>query len=148
MNKPIYATYDCQVWDSVSHEWARLTVKVPTPLGPRFRDTEREQELGLSLNIAVSEEMGEDRDAWILKESNTMHASGEEVVMLQLWSKANKDDFSVVLAVRDFQNEVVHISPAINEECSHEWACDETGNPEQCTKCGLSFTRYVHCCCP
>lgn len=101
------ATYDCQVWDSVTHEWSRITVEVPTPVGPRFRFSEQEQELGLAINIAVSEKTCEDPDAWILKESHTMSAAGEEVVMVQLWSKAHPDDFSIIMAVRDYQNEVV-----------------------------------------
>lgn len=101
------ATYDCQVWDSVTHEWARVTVQVPSPVSPLFRDSEREQELGLSLNEAVSLKLDEERDAWILKESNTMSAAGEEVVMIQLWSKANPNDFSVIMAVRNHQNEVI-----------------------------------------
>ena len=42
---------------------------------------------------------------------------------------------------------VVHVTPAINEDCDHDWVgCDE-GNPEYCSKCGLSFTRYIFCCC-
>lgn len=42
---------------------------------------------------------------------------------------------------------LVHVTPAINEECDHDWREGADGNPEQCTKCGLSFTRYIHCCC-
>ncbi len=42
----------------------------------------------------------------------------------------------------------VHVTPAINEECRHDWENGEDGNPERCGKCGLSFMRYVHSCCP
>lgn len=49
-----------------------------------------------------------------------------------------------------------HVTPAIDCECKgphhlhryHEWENDEDGNPERCGKCGLSFMRYVHSCCP
>lgn len=40
---------------------------------------------------------------------------------------------------------VVHITPAIDETCDHSWTEDEYG---RCTKCGLSFQRYIHSCCP
>lgn len=43
--------------------------------------------------------------------------------------------------------QAVHVTPAIDEGCDHEWEGAD-GNPEQCSKCGLSFTRYVHSCCP
>jgi hypothetical protein len=43
---------------------------------------------------------------------------------------------------------VVHVTPAIKEDCNHTWAEDEEGNPSHCTLCGLSFTRYIHCCMP
>ena len=43
---------------------------------------------------------------------------------------------------------VVHVTPAIDEDCNHDWAEGEDGNPERCIKCGISFTRYIHCCCP
>jgi hypothetical protein len=42
---------------------------------------------------------------------------------------------------------VVHVTPAIDETCQHDWEYDKTG-PEYCKKCGLSFTRYIFCCCP
>lgn len=42
---------------------------------------------------------------------------------------------------------VVHVTPAINEDCDHEWLPVDD-NPEYCGKCGLSFTRYIFCCCP
>lgn len=41
----------------------------------------------------------------------------------------------------------VHVTPAIDEECDHKWEGAD-GNPERCSKCGLSFTRYIHSCCP
>lgn len=42
----------------------------------------------------------------------------------------------------------VFLTPAIVEDCDHGWE-DPDGNPtERCTKCGLSFMRYVHSCCP
>jgi hypothetical protein len=47
---------------------------------------------------------------------------------------------------------VFHITPAIDESCDHDWAYakDDDGqeNPTHCTKCGLSFTRYIFCCMP
>ena len=43
---------------------------------------------------------------------------------------------------------VFHVTPAINEGCDHSWIDGEDGNPERCVKCGLSFTRYIFCCCP
>ena len=49
-----------------------------------------------------------------------------------------------------------HVTHAIDGECKgphhrhryHEWENGEDGSPERCGKCGLSFTRYVHSCCP
>lgn len=43
---------------------------------------------------------------------------------------------------------VVHVTPAIKEDCDHDWVDGEDHNPEYCSKCGLSFTRYIFCCCP
>lgn len=37
-----------------------------------------------------------------------------------------------------------HVTPAIDENCVHDWGEGADGNPEQCVKCGLSFIRYVH----
>ena len=42
----------------------------------------------------------------------------------------------------------VHTLKAIDENCDHDWRDGHDGNPEQCTKCGLSFIRYIHCCFP
>jgi hypothetical protein len=42
---------------------------------------------------------------------------------------------------------VVHVTPAIKEDCDHDRIDGEDGNPERCAKCGLSFTRYIFCCC-
>lgn len=42
---------------------------------------------------------------------------------------------------------VVHVTPAIDETCDHEWLPVDD-NPEYCSKCGLSFMRYIFCCCP
>ena len=50
---------------------------------------------------------------------------------------------------------LVHVTPAIDESCDHDWH-DEDGidcnasrrDPDHCVKCGLSFTRYIHCCMP
>jgi hypothetical protein len=44
--------------------------------------------------------------------------------------------------------DVMHLTPAIDEKCDHDWEDGADGNPERCSKCGLSFMRYVHCCCP
>lgn len=43
---------------------------------------------------------------------------------------------------------VVHVTPAIDETCDHDWIDGEDGNPERCSKCGLSFMRHIFCCCP
>ena len=45
--------------------------------------------------------------------------------------------------------EVVHVTPAIDENCDHEWPDeDEHGTCGCCSKCGLSFMRYINSCCP
>lgn len=41
---------------------------------------------------------------------------------------------------------VIHVTPAIKEDCDHDWVEGEDRNPEYCSKCGLSFTRYIFCC--
>lgn len=43
---------------------------------------------------------------------------------------------------------VAHVTPKIDENCDHDWVEDEEGNPAWCSKCKLSFTRYIFCCCP
>ncbi len=43
---------------------------------------------------------------------------------------------------------VMHVTPAIDETCDHDWIDGADGNPEYCGKCKLSFTRYIFCCCP
>ncbi len=43
---------------------------------------------------------------------------------------------------------VVHVTPAIKEDCDHDWVEDEGGNPGSCSKCGLSFIRHIFCCLP
>lgn len=46
---------------------------------------------------------------------------------------------------------LVHATPAINEACDHDWVAENglrDGNADHCAKCGLSFTRYIHCCMP
>jgi hypothetical protein len=50
----------------------------------------------------------------------------------------------------------VHVSPSYPSGCQHEWAYvqvkDEDGRmneePSHCTKCGMSFTRYIFTECP
>mgnify|MGYP001290376002 CR=1 FL=1 len=42
----------------------------------------------------------------------------------------------------------VHLTPEINEECDHAWEGGADMSQERCSKCGLSFMRYVHSCCP
>lgn len=42
----------------------------------------------------------------------------------------------------------VHATPAIDDGCYHDWENGEDGNPERCSKCGLSFMRFIHSCCP
>jgi len=44
-------------------------------------------------------------------------------------------------------DETVHVTPAIDEKCDHDWE-DGSDGPDSCRKCGMSFTRYIHCCCP
>lgn len=41
----------------------------------------------------------------------------------------------------------VHVTPSIDETCNHDWE-DGSDGPDSCRKCGLSFTRYIHSCCP
>jgi hypothetical protein len=46
---------------------------------------------------------------------------------------------------------VMHVTPAINEECDHDWEYEEDDGqqtPTVCKKCGLSFTCYMFCCMP
>lgn len=43
---------------------------------------------------------------------------------------------------------IVHVSKAIDETCKHDWVDGPDRNPEYCSKCHLSFTRYIFCCCP
>jgi len=42
---------------------------------------------------------------------------------------------------------VFHAAKAIDENCKHEWHYPdvEHANPTHCLKCGISFTRYIHC---
>ena len=42
----------------------------------------------------------------------------------------------------------VHLTPEINEECDHAWEGGADMSQERCSKCGLSFMRFVHSCCP
>lgn len=40
-----------------------------------------------------------------------------------------------------------HVTPKIDENCRHEWSTHENGETDaygHCTKCGLSFQRYIH----
>lgn len=49
------------------------------------------------------------------------------------------------------QKMMVHITPAIDEGCQHDWPEDESGQTDMygfCEKCGLSFQRYIHSCFP
>jgi predicted Zn-ribbon and HTH transcriptional regulator len=46
---------------------------------------------------------------------------------------------------------VVHVSPTYPKDCDHEFSDDETGQTDMygaCTKCGMSFQRYIHTECP
>lgn len=51
----------------------------------------------------------------------------------------------------DFNEEeaiIVHATPKIDEQCNHDWVEDpNTGEPQYCKKCNLSFMRYVFSCC-
>lgn len=45
----------------------------------------------------------------------------------------------------------VHVTPTINEGCDHDWPDDIDGQTDMygcCTKCGMSFQRYIHTECP
>jgi len=46
---------------------------------------------------------------------------------------------------------VVHVSPTYGP-CDHEWPDDPAGGGTdmsgRCTKCGMSFIRYIHMVCP
>ena len=44
----------------------------------------------------------------------------------------------------------IHITP-LPKPCEHDWPADETGQVDMngcCTKCGMSFTRYIFMECP
>jgi hypothetical protein len=46
---------------------------------------------------------------------------------------------------------VVHVSPSYPKGCDHDWSDDEDGQTDMngcCTKCGMSFQRYIHTECP
>lgn len=46
---------------------------------------------------------------------------------------------------------VVHITPTTDGGCGHDWPADSTGQTDMygcCTKCGMSFQRYIHTECP
>ena len=47
---------------------------------------------------------------------------------------------------------VVHVSPHYEPgACDHDWSDDSTGQTDmsgRCTKCGMSFLRYIHTECP
>lgn len=88
--------FDCQMWDSVTGEWERVTVDVPERAGDT---TEPVAEQAQAINEAISIQLDEDPRAWVLTDSHTMQASGEEVLMIQLRALAS-DDISVIMAVR------------------------------------------------
>jgi hypothetical protein len=47
--------------------------------------------------------------------------------------------------------EVVHVTPSYPANCNHDWEYAVTADgeePSHCTKCGISFTRYIFCECP
>lgn len=39
---------------------------------------------------------------------------------------------------------VVHLTPKIDENCQHEWPQDQPADHDRCTRCKISFARYVH----
>ena len=45
---------------------------------------------------------------------------------------------------------LVHVSPSFDNTCDHYWPEGEYGTDMDgaCTKCGMSFQRYIHCYCP
>lgn len=88
--------YDCQVWDSVTHEWDRCLVEVELPPG-ELSHSEVAHALGQRINEAVSVAFDEDPGAWHLRDVHVLNASGEQVVMVQLFSL--RDDMSVIMSV-------------------------------------------------
>lgn len=99
------ASFDCQVWDSVTHEWSRVVIEgIPVP-SSRPLDSEQQTKLGQAINEAVSITMDEDPQAWFVYAATVMNAAGEEVVMVELRNTAG--DISVVLAVRDHSKDVI-----------------------------------------
>jgi hypothetical protein len=88
--------YECQVWDSVTHEWARVTVVAEEPGTPV--DYENVAKIGEQINKAVSTALEEEDGAWIMTDAHAMTADGEQVVMVQLRALTG-DDISVILAV-------------------------------------------------
>ncbi len=88
--------YDCQVWDSVTHEWSRVTVVAEEPRQPA--DSEEVARIGEQINKAVSTAFEEEEGAWILTDAHLLSASGERVLMVQLRALTG-DDISVILAV-------------------------------------------------
>lgn len=88
--------YDCQVWDSVTHEWTRCMVEAPEPPAPA--DGEQIAAFGNELQERVSIAMDEDPGAWILTDCHRLSAAGETVFMIQLRALVG-DDISVIMAV-------------------------------------------------
>jgi hypothetical protein len=88
--------FDCQVWDNITGEWDRITVEAEIPEGDS-RQSEFQSILGQRINEAVSIARDEPVEDWYLTEAHLMQASGERVMMVQLFSL--RGDISIILAV-------------------------------------------------
>ena len=88
--------YDCQVWDSVTGEWGKISVEVASRNCSSY---ECLMVLAQSINEEVSVSTDEDRGAWILTDVHRMAVSGEEVIMAELRALASFD-ISLIVAVR------------------------------------------------
>jgi hypothetical protein len=73
------------------------------------------------------------------------HNEAKAVGMFGLYrrDKTRTDEIVMVWQELDPNRAIGHTTPAIDETCVHDWG-DEP-EPSNCKKCGLSFTRYVHC---
>lgn len=88
---------DCQVWDSVTGEWSRVTAVVPDS---GQRDHEGMRSISEDINSRVSIALGEEPDAWIVMDAHALNAAGDEVILVQLRNKSGPPAISVIIAVR------------------------------------------------
>lgn len=57
-----------------------------------------------------------------------------------------KEHAAELFGVKPGDITLVHVSET-PKPCDHDWD-NEGMNPEQCLKCGMSFTRYIFTECP